>query len=73
LRYRSATNRNIRTWLVHVSSRIDVNKRSIIGEDEEMDPDAGEDSEENEWTCDIRVSRSSVAECSNLVQCDAML
>jgi len=24
LRYRSTTNRNIRTWLVHVSSRIDL-------------------------------------------------
>ena len=56
-----------------IKQNTSVNKRNIIDEDEEMDPDAGEDSEENEWTCDIRVSRSSVAECSNLVQCDAML
>ena len=38
-----------------------------------MDPDAEEDSEENEWTCDIWVYRSSVVEGSNLEQCDAML
>lgn len=38
-----------------------------------MNPDAEEDNEENEWTCDIWVSCSSVAEGSNLVQCDAML
>ena len=56
-----------------IKQNTSVNKRNIIDEDEEMDPDAGEDSEENEWTCDIRVSRSSVAEGSNLVQCDAML
>jgi hypothetical protein len=41
-------------WLVHVSSRI-VNKRNITGEQEEMDTDVEEDSEENGWTCDIRV------------------
>jgi hypothetical protein len=38
-----------------------------------MDTDAEEDSEENGWTCDIRVSRSSVAVGSSLVQCDTML
>lgn len=38
-----------------------------------MDPDAEEDNEENEWTCDIWVSCSSVTEGSNLVQCDTKL
>ena len=70
LRYRPATNRNIRTWLVHVSSRTDLSiiKKKIIGDEEEMDLDAEEDSKENEWTCDIWVSRSRVAEVSSLVQ-----
>jgi hypothetical protein len=49
-----------------------VNKINITGEEEQMESDAEKDSGENEWTCNIWVSRSSVDEGSSLVQCDSI-